>query len=98
MSYNKIGVDSIKYLENLMKIQVSEDKRQQFVKELGEIVGYFDELTKIDFSQIDSILALNTNQMRSDIIENSSNTHKALSLPNASNTLGDYYKVAQVIK
>lgn len=98
MTQNKINIDTIKYLENLMKINIDDTKRQRFVIELGDIVSHFDELKDIDFDNIDQVIGFNKNTMREDIILNTEGDHKNLSLKNASDTLADYYKVAQVIK
>lgn len=97
MAHN-INSEEVKYLENLVKVQITEDKRVVFAKEFEDIINYFEELRTVNFSDIEDIISLNKNVMREDHISNLPNQHKILSLQNASDKLGDYYKVSQVIK
>jgi aspartyl-tRNA(Asn)/glutamyl-tRNA(Gln) amidotransferase subunit C len=56
-------------LEKLSYVQISEDKREEVIAQLSEIVGFVDNLSELDTSNVDAVFAMNDNAtpMREDI-------------------------------
>ena len=94
---NNLSIDTINYLQGLMKISVGEDKKELFLKQISDIVSYITDITSVNIPHREYSKSANDNILRED---NSviSNNHFAKSSLNTEEKLGDYYKVSQVIK
>ncbi|MDI9354750.1 MAG: Asp-tRNA(Asn)/Glu-tRNA(Gln) amidotransferase subunit GatC [Cyanobium sp. MAG06] len=98
---NTITVDTINYLQGLMKVSVSEDKKMLFAKQIGDILSYIQEIASVQIPSEDkkstNPINNNDNRMREDIVIETNN-HFISASKNSPEILGDYYKVSQVIK
>lgn len=92
-----ITTDDIKYLEKLIKIELTDQKREQYRNEIDEILEYVKEVSSIDLPGAQTTEYSHNNIFKDDEIRISEN-HTEKALENAPEKLGDLYKVSQVIK
>ncbi|MBA1438703.1 MAG: Asp-tRNA(Asn)/Glu-tRNA(Gln) amidotransferase subunit GatC [Epsilonproteobacteria bacterium] len=59
----------LKRLERLSYLQISEEKRAEVIEQLSEIVGFVDNLSELDTSDIDATFTMSDNAtpMREDV-------------------------------
>lgn len=93
-----INTEDIKYLERLIKLELTEEKREQYAKEIDSILEYIKEINEIELSENkgDTEYSHNNIFKGDDVIESVGHTEKAIQ--NAPEKLGNLYKVSQVIK
>lgn len=96
----KLTAEEIKYLENLAKIELDEEKKEKFANEIGEILGYVAEVQSFDVSNSQVVVSesVPTSVYRNDSTIGRSEDHKKMALENAPNKEADYFKVSKVIK
>ncbi|MDQ5957246.1 MAG: Aspartyl/glutamyl-tRNA(Asn/Gln) amidotransferase subunit [Patescibacteria group bacterium] len=92
-----ITKDDIKYLEGLIKINLTEEKREQYTKEIDEILEYIKEISSVDLGTSKDQEYQHNNIFKSDAVLQDDN-HRDLALDNAPEKLGKLYKVSQVLK
>ena len=97
MENNNLSIETIDYLQNLIKVSVPEDKKELFLKQISNILSHIQEITSIELSDIKSQKSKNDNYLRDDIAIQIQD-HFAKASQNTDEKLGDYYKVSQVIK
>lgn len=97
MENNNLSIETIDYLQNLIKVSVPENKKELFLKQISHILSHIKEITSIELSEIESHKSKNDNYLRDDIAIQIDN-HFAIASKNTDDKLGDYYKVSQVIK
>jgi|SRR3989344_4878515 len=88
-------------LENLAKlarIKLTEDDKKSLAKEFDSILGYVDQLKKVDV-QMDAEGRVGTvkNVMRSDIVEDSTPDERKRLLDEAPHREGDFIAVKKII-
>lgn len=92
--------EELAYLENLAKVKIADDKREQYAKEIGDILAYVKEVQSVDTSSIDDLTVADGTPhdvYKSDEV-GFDGEHREKALANAPATQNGYYKVSQVIK
>jgi aspartyl-tRNA(Asn)/glutamyl-tRNA(Gln) amidotransferase subunit C len=88
------------YLEGLAKVTIAEDKREQYAKEISDILAYVKEVQDVDTSSVNGTVVVDGTPhdvyKGDEIVSDSKHRDKALA--NAPATQNGYYKVSQVIK
>ncbi len=91
-----ITVEEVKNLERLSRINLSDAEREKYAVEMSDIMDYINEIKDLNVAESMPEYT-HSNVFRDDINVNSEG-HRVKALKNAPDTLGDYYKVSQVIK
>lgn len=63
----------IAHLEDLSKLKIDEDKKEQFAADLGKILDFVDEITTLDLPTEDKSKAVGLAELRSDEVKPSKN-------------------------
>jgi aspartyl-tRNA(Asn)/glutamyl-tRNA(Gln) amidotransferase subunit C len=92
-----ISLEDVEYVANLAKLELSEEEKRRFQKELSNIIKYIDQLNELDTEDvpITSHVALLQNVFREDEILPSLSPDEALA--NAPEKKDDFFKVPKVI-
>ena len=93
-----ITKEDVKYIAALARLHVAEDKLEGLTKNLTDIVGYVEQLQKLDLKDIKptSHAVPLTDALRQDIVKPSLSNEKALSI--APEAKDGYFKVPLVIE
>jgi aspartyl-tRNA(Asn)/glutamyl-tRNA(Gln) amidotransferase subunit C len=96
----KLTDEEVKYLENLAKIKLSDDKKEKFANEIGEILGYVADVQNIDLDapEVQALNGVPTSVYREDSTVGADVNHKEAAFKNAPNHEADYFKVSKVIR
>jgi aspartyl-tRNA(Asn)/glutamyl-tRNA(Gln) amidotransferase subunit C len=97
MSKIEITEETIKYLEGLAKVKIPDGRVEKYQKEISDILGYIQEIQTLDLGDYTDIREGHVNNFREDVI-NQDDTHILRALKNAPDSIGNLYKVSQVIK
>lgn len=88
------------YLEGLAKVTIDESKREQYAKEISDILAYVKEVQDVDTSSVDGTAVADGTPH--DVYKGDEvmfdGEHRDKALANAPATQNGYYKVSQVIK
>lgn len=91
-----ITKEDVKYLEGLAKIELTEDKRELYIKQIGDILEYIEDIQNISSDGFE-IVYEHKNIFREDEADlKDEHTQKAIA--NSPDHIGDLFKVSQVIK
>ncbi len=84
-------------LEELAKLELTEEERQNLMKDLNKILGMVEKMEELDTTGVEPLVYVNQelNQLRQDEIRGQLNTTEALS--NAPVHDGAYFKVPKVL-
>jgi aspartyl-tRNA(Asn)/glutamyl-tRNA(Gln) amidotransferase subunit C len=91
--------DTIEYISKLALINLSEEEKEKFAKQLGEIIAYFKKLNDIDTSEIEPMthpIEGLKNVFREDIPRKSLTNEEALK--NAEHKKDGYFKAPRILK
>jgi len=93
-----ITKDDVKYIAALARIHVAEEKLEDLTKNLTDIVGYVEQLQKLDLENVKptSHAVPLTNALREDIVKPSLSNEQALSI--APEAKDGFFKVPLVIE
>ena len=94
----KITAENVRYIANLSRIYLPEEKLEEFTGQLEKILGYVDHLQKLDVTGVEPtchVLALD-NVYRSDEVKPSYSQKEALHIAVAAEN--GAFKVPQVIE
>ena len=91
-----LEIEDMLYLENLVKVRLNEEQREKYRLEMSSILDYVTEITSIDLEDINPDHT-HKNIFKNDEVNQSEN-HTQKALANAPETVGQLYKVSQVIK
>lgn len=93
-----ITVKELEHLATLSRIELSEDDKKSLVKEFDSILGYVDQLKKVDVS-LDAAGRVGAvkNVMRDDVVENTSAEDRERLLDAAPDREGDFIAVKKII-
>jgi len=94
----KITRAEVEYVAHLARLEFSEDEKEKFTFQLNNILAYVDMLNQVDTTDIEPVshaIALN-NAFREDVVEDSLNPE--LSLANAPEARGPFFRVPKVIE
>ncbi len=85
-------------LENLARLQLSEEERKLMIHDLNEILEMVEKLEELDTEHVEPLIYLSnqSQQLRSDEVKGQVTPEQALK--NAPATEGPYFKVPKVIK
>ncbi len=90
--------DKVDYLARLIRIELSEEEKELFSSQLGDILGYVEQLKEVDISGVEPMyhpLPI-TNRFRKDEVRPSLDRDKALS--NAPEAKDGFFVVPKVIE
>lgn len=92
-----ITVKDVEYIAELAKLELSEEEKRNFQKDLNQIVAYFEKLNELDTSAVEPLSHAREilNVMRKDRAKTSLPVDEALS--NAPDRKGSFFKVPKVI-
>lgn len=87
------------YLEKLSYLKVSDDKRQEIVAQLSEVVAFVDNLSELDTKNVDETFAMNDQAtfMREDL-PNCDRTINEMILKNAPLSDENFFIVPKIIE
>ncbi|WP_457744883.1 Asp-tRNA(Asn)/Glu-tRNA(Gln) amidotransferase subunit GatC [Sulfurimonas sp.] len=85
-------------LEKLSFLKVSDDKREEIVSQLSEIVSFVDNLSELNTDGIDSTFAMNDNStpLREDIVAAHTSISKDI-LTHAPKSADNFFIVPKII-
>ena len=97
MTSAKLNEDQIRYVAQLAYLDLTEEEIQLYARQLNDILGYMEKLSKIDVSQIEPTFhSLSVqNVFREDIVKPSLIAQEALS--NAPQKELDNFKVPRIL-
>jgi len=90
--------EQIEYLADLAGLQLTQEEKDLFSKQLDRIIGYVEKLNELDVSEVapTSHTQNLTNALRPDVCRQGLNQEEALRL--APDRQGDYFRVPKVIE
>lgn len=94
----KITKSEVEYVAHLARLDFSEEEKEKFTFQLNNILMYVDKLNQVDTTGIEPVshaIALN-NAFREDLVKESLNPE--LSLVNAPEARGPFFRVPKVIE
>jgi aspartyl/glutamyl-tRNA(Asn/Gln) amidotransferase C subunit len=91
-----ITTEEVKSLEKLCRIELDDNSRAKYAKEMSSIMSYIEEIKDMQINST-QLAHSSYNRLRDDVCVIAKD-HKHKALDNAPDKLGDYYKVTQVIK
>lgn len=94
----RITKADVQYVASLAQLSLDEDTKERLVKEMGDILGYIDQLNELDTDGIEPTMhALSiTNVFRDDEVTGSITREAALA--NAPKTDGEYFLVPKILE
>ncbi len=95
----QVNEQLLTHLENLSYLKVSEDKRQEIINQLSQIVSFVDNLSQLDTNSIDETFTM-TNQatyLREDEPVFSSDINANI-IKNAPRTENNFFIVPKIIE
>jgi aspartyl-tRNA(Asn)/glutamyl-tRNA(Gln) amidotransferase subunit C len=86
-------------LEKLSFLKVSDDKREEIISQLSEIVSFVDNLSELDTENVDAVFAMDdeATPLREDIAVCDTAVHEAI-LSHAPNAVDDFFIVPKIIE
>jgi len=86
-------------LEKLSYLKISDDKRQEIIKQLSEIVGFVDNLSELDTEGVDATFAMDDapTPLREDTPACNPEIHEAI-LKHAPKSADDFFIVPKIIE
>jgi len=86
-------------LENLSFLKISDDKREEIIKQLSEIVNFVDNLSELNTDGVDENFTMNDNAtpLREDIINSSVSISEDI-LQHAPNSADNFFIVPKIIE
>ena len=85
-------------LEKLSFLKVSDDKREEIINQLSEIVNFVDNLTDLNTDGVDDNFAMNDNstRLREDVINANPTINKDI-MRHAPKSVDDFFIVPKII-
>ncbi|MAI60095.1 MAG: Asp-tRNA(Asn)/Glu-tRNA(Gln) amidotransferase GatCAB subunit C [Rickettsiales bacterium] len=93
-----IDNQTVRKVSKLAKIKINEKEETKFIEELNNILGWVDELKKVDTEQIEPMLSVFNESMVMRKDEVSSETLDELVLKNAPESKSGFFVVPKVIE
>jgi len=86
-------------LEKLSYLKISDDKREEIIAQLSEIVGFVDNLSELNTDDVDARFAMDdkATPLREDIPECNPEIHEAI-LKHAPKSADDFFIVPKIIE
>lgn len=93
-----ITITEIEKLAVLSRIKLDEEDKENLVSEFDSILGYIDQLKKVEVSlEAENRIGSVKNVMREDIVENTPELDRENLLNEAPNRQGDFITVKKII-
>ena len=89
---------TVRKVSKLAKIRIKEEEETKLIKELNNILGWVDELKKVNTDQIEPMLSVFNESMIMRKDEVSSETSDELVLKNAPESKSGFFVVPKVIE
>ena len=89
---------TVRKVSKLAKIRIKEEEETKLIKELNNILGWVDELKKVNTDQIEPMLSVFNESMVMRKDEVSSETSDELVLKNAPESKSGFFVVPKVIE
>ena len=89
---------TVRKVSKLAKIKINEKEETKFIEELNNILGWVDELKKVDTEQIEPMLSVFNESMVMRKDEVSSATSDELVLKNAPESKSGFFVVPKVVE
>jgi len=89
---------TVKKVSKLAKIRINEKEETKLIEELNNILGWVDELKKVDTEQIEPMLSVFNESMIMRKDEVSSETSDELVLKNAPESKSGFFVVPKVVE
>ena len=93
-----IDNQTVRKVSKLAKIKINEKEETKFIEELNNILGWVDELKKVDTEQIEPMLSVFNESMVMRKDEVSSEISDELVLKNAPESKSGFFVVPKVIE
>jgi aspartyl-tRNA(Asn)/glutamyl-tRNA(Gln) amidotransferase subunit C len=86
-------------LEKLSFLKVNDDKREEIIEQLSEIVGFVDNLSELNTDDVDATFAMNdrATPLREDIVASNSQVNEDI-LKHAPKSADDFFIVPKIIE
>lgn len=96
---SSVSKENIEHIARLARIELTEEEKERFTKELSSILDYVNQLNKVDTSKIEGISQVTglENIMREDIEDEIRDKRYKL-LNEAPERKGDYIKVPKILE
>jgi aspartyl-tRNA(Asn)/glutamyl-tRNA(Gln) amidotransferase subunit C len=92
-----IKIEELEHLANLARIHLDEDDKKSLIKEFDSILGYVDQLKKVDVSlDAEGRVGAVKNVMRNDVAHD--DVDKDAVLAEAPDRVGDFVAVKKIIE
>ena len=92
-----IKIEELEHLANLARIHLDEDDKKSLIKEFDSILGYVDQLKKVDVSlDAEGRVGAVKNVMRGDVAHD--DVDKDAVLAEAPDRVGDFVAVKKIIE
>lgn len=92
-----IDLKDIDTLAELSRLELSAEEKAGYAKDLSNILGYIDEIKKVDAGDANLIDEKTVNTMRDDVVTNETGSNTALLVKAAPENDGSYIKVKKVL-
>lgn len=94
----KISKDEVNYVAHLARLEFSEAEAEKFTSQLNNILMYMDMLNRVDTAGVEPMThaIAQQNAFREDIVKQP--LSRDLTLANAPDTRGDFFRVPKVIE
>ena len=95
----KINDDLLKNLEKLSALKVSDNKREEIISQLSDILAYVENLSELDTSNVDSYFSTieGGTPLREDVVVSSKEISEQI-LKNAPQTEDNFFIVPAIIE
>jgi aspartyl-tRNA(Asn)/glutamyl-tRNA(Gln) amidotransferase subunit C len=93
-----IDNQTVRKVSKLAKIKINEKEETKFIEELNNILGWVDELKKVDTEQIEPMLSVFNESMAMRKDEVSSEISDELVLKNAPESKSGFFVVPKVVE
>ena len=93
-----IDNQTVRKVSKLAKIKINEKEETKFIEELNNILGWVDELKKVDTEQIEPMLSVFNESMVMRKDEVSSETSDEIVLKNAPESKSGFFVVPKVVE
>jgi len=86
-------------LEKLSYLKVNDEKRQEIIEQLSEIIGFVDNLSELETDSVDATFTMNnaSTPLREDIPDSNPQIHEDI-LKHAPKSADDFFIVPKIIE
>jgi len=86
-------------LEKLSYLKVSDEKREEIIEQLSEIVSFVDNLSELDTQGVDPVFAMSdrATPLREDVVSSNPQIHEDI-LKHAPQSADDFFIVPKIIE